>query len=383
MRERLWREAARAWGLALEHKAFWAHVDHRVRALADRTLDESTVDGMRKTFARALLGPQVALAAVRGDAALVDLVGEWPFDADVVADARTLAAQPLVDRMKALIGEFGDLLDQRQLDVMARRAPAELVEAARRLDRALPYGRHPGTARLREQAAILMNNCALAMMDQRRPDRLRITALFAEAERLAVDESTKTTVRANFESFEDGSADVDLGSIKKMLARGQFLAVAGLLGQARKTIRDPRKRREIDELLREIRDIRSSGSRYDLSPGRSGFLASTALCLIHTALVALLVGALDGWAPIVMAIGVAVLAFLPCVTIQRRWFLIGPMQWPKEVGALSVLAGLGGLVWAFLVVGVMPVVISVVAFLATWVITWRTSRTIADWWDER
>lgn len=101
-----------------------------------------------------------------------------------------------------------------------------MTEAARRLDQALPYGRHAGAARLREPAAILMNNCALAMMDQRRPDRLRIKALLAEAERLAVDESTKTTVRANFESFEDGSADVDLGSIKKMLAREQFLAVA-------------------------------------------------------------------------------------------------------------------------------------------------------------
>ena len=380
-RARLWREAARAWGFALEHKDFWSHVDHRVRALADRSLDRSTVDGLRTAFARALLGPQVALAAARGDAALVGLIGEWRLDVDVLADARTLAAQPLVDRLKALIGEFGDLVDRRQFGVMARRAPAELAEAVRELEQALPHRTHPRTARLREQAAVVLNNCALAMIDQRKPDQVRIRALLAEAERLAVDEETRRTVRANFESFEDGSASVRLHGIDKLLAAGRYLTVAKLLGQARKSIRDPRRRAEVDHLLRQIREVRTNGAAPDLS-GLSGFAATWAMFLAHMALVALVVGALGG-SPFVTAIVVAVSALLPCVTAQRRWFLVGPMTWPKSVGAVLVLAGLGGLAGAYLAVGFVPVVISVVACLVTWAVSGSFSRTLADWWDER
>lgn len=379
-RARLWREAARAWGFALEHRAFWSHVDHRVRALADRSLDESTVDGVRKAFARALLGPQVALAGARGDAALTGLIGEWRLDADVLADARTVAAQPLVDRLKALIAEFGDLVDARQFGVAARRAPTELAAAVRELDQALPHRTNPRTARLREQAAVVLNNCALAMLDQRKPDRLRIRALLAEAERLAVDEQTRRTVRANFESFEDGSAHVRFDGIDELLASGQYLTVARLLGRARRRIGNPRERAEIDRLLREIRDVRSHRLVADMS-GRSGYVVSLALYLVHMAVVALVVGVLGADGPFAAGFVAAMAALLPCTTARRRWFLVGPMTWPGWVGVPVLLAGCAGLAGTALLVGFAPVVISVVAFLVTWTVGRGVARALADRWD--
>ncbi|MCE6996029.1 hypothetical protein LZG04_14625 [Saccharothrix sp. S26] len=381
-RARLWREAAQAWGFALAHQDFWSHVDHRVRALADRSLDQSTVDAVREAFARALLGPQVALAAARGDAELAGLIGEWRLDADVLADARALAARPLVDRLKALIGEFGDLVEARQFGVTARRAPAELAEAVRRLEVALPHRSNPGTARLREQAAVVLNNCALAMLDQRKPDLLRVKALLAEAERLAVDEQTRRTVRANFESVEDGSASVRVDGIDKMLAGGQYLTVARILGQARKRITNPRERARIDFLLREIRDVRSHRLVGDTS-GRSGYAISLALYLVHVSVVALVIGLLDSGSPFAAGVGAAVAAVLPCVTAQRRWFLVGPMTWPKWVGALLVVAGFAVLAVTAPAVGFAPVAISVVAFLATRTVSGTFSRALADRWDER
>ena len=381
-RARLWRAAAQAWGLALEHKAFWSHVDHRVRALADRSVDESTVDGLRAAFARTLLGPQVALAAARGDAALIGLIGDWRFDADVLADARDLAAQPLVDRLKALIAEFGDLVDARQFGVLARRAPVELADAVRKLELALPHRGNPGTARLREQAAVVLNNCALAMLDQRKPDRLRIKALLAEAERLAVDEQTRRTVRANYESVEDGSAAVRVDGIDKMLAAGQYLTVARILGQARKRITNPRERAQIDFLLREIRDVRSHRVVGDTS-GRAGYAVGLAMHLVHLSLVALVIGVLDSGSPFAAGVGAAVVAVLPCVTAQRRWFLVGPMTWPRWAGASAVIAGFAAVSVTASVVGFAPVAISVVAFLATRMVSGTFSRALADRWDER
>ncbi|MFD1152240.1 hypothetical protein, partial [Saccharothrix hoggarensis] len=409
-RRRMWREAAQAWQSALSHTGFWSHVRARVRRLADRSIDSSTVDGLRSAFGRALLNPQVALASTHRDVVLVELLREWRLDADVVADAVVLASQPLVDRMKALLREFTELLDRRDLGVLGRRAQEELPALARQLELALPHRQNPGSARLREQAAVLLNNCALAIADGGRPDVLRVTALLAEAERLAVDAVTKEKVHANLtyhtvlagltartpptparsrkqpSRASGGSrrADGRFAEVDRLVARDAWLSAAGVLVRMRRATGDPAVVREIDERLREIRATRARLARPDTSR-RSGYLAGAAVFLLHVALVAVLLVSptIGDWPLFLVVITVGMQAGLASVEVRRRWFLGGPMQWPKAAGVLLVLAGLGALVGASALVGPATVGLTAGAYLVTWLVTSRVCRNAAERSDAR
>jgi hypothetical protein len=163
----LWADAADAWMDALDNEGFWDHVQYRVRTLSDRRLDDSTVDGLRKTLPRALLAPQAALAgATEGAADLARLLDVWDVDNAVIDDARAAAAARTYEQIATKIKEIDKLHYAEEDRPAARRSLAELVPAAIRLETLVPHERFRRSAKLRNQIAVTINNCALPLTDK-------------------------------------------------------------------------------------------------------------------------------------------------------------------------------------------------------------------------
>ncbi|TCO44209.1 hypothetical protein [Actinocrispum wychmicini] len=189
-RERLWAAVVDAWMAALGVAEFWEHVRERMTALADRRLDESTVDGLRSAMPSALLRPQATLA--RRSAGLANLIDDWPFDADVVNEARAYAGLPACDRIAARLKEINALKDAGKVSEAARRAGRELPRDADLLETLLPHNRFPRSATLRQKISTTLNDCALALTDREDSQRL-----LRQASRLAVDPDDKVIIKRN------------------------------------------------------------------------------------------------------------------------------------------------------------------------------------------
>ncbi len=193
----LWVDAADSWLDALDLDDFWAHVRHRARVLGDRRIDESTVDGLAEVMARALLAPQIELARQDDEPArLAVLVDEWDLDPALIDDALEALATPTYDAAKKLLKEVQELLDGGDPVTAASRALAELAVAAEELQRLLPHVRFQRSATLRNQVAVTLNNCALAVY-RHRSHRDLTPRLLQRAADLAVDPADREAILAN------------------------------------------------------------------------------------------------------------------------------------------------------------------------------------------
>lgn len=379
----LWDEAAEAWSQALGETGFWAHVEHRVRALGDRSLDETTVDGLRGSIERALLAPQVSLASQRFDASLIELLDLWDVEDAVVDDARLLAAQPIVDQVSTLVGKFAQYLDDGLGTMVAKRAHDELVPAAELLDQALPHERYRTSATLRNQVAVVLNNWGTRLLDSSSDKAPPIARrLLSAAEDLAVDEDTQVAVKENLRaSAPDGPAG-QWKQVQKLLADGRFLDAAGMLVAMRRTVADVRDRVAIDDLLQQIQHVRAAGGAFDRS-GKAGLLMTYSVILGFIGLAVLVLVAGIGLEQYEVLLPVAVLQIIPLFVVNLRSFLGGPMQAPKAVGVLLLLLVLGALVFEAVHLGVWAVGFGVGAYLMTAPFIGPVVRALARRWDTR
>lgn len=199
-----WRAAAAQWSAVLAGDGLRAHLSYRVRVLADRRLDESTVDGVLAALPRALVGPIAAVAATAEDpAALLDGLDDWPVDRATADEVRHAAAAGTLDAVTDLLGEVGRLLTDDPARA-ADRATTALVPAATALEALLPHGRYRRSATVRDQVAVALNNCGVALCEARgaRPRPATVTAVYRQATRFAVTADTRETVRTNRSAAE-------------------------------------------------------------------------------------------------------------------------------------------------------------------------------------
>lgn len=195
--EKSWYDAADSWLDALDTADFWAHVRHRARVLGDRRIDESTVAGLAEAMTRALLAPLVELARRSPEPArLAALVREWDLEPALIDDALEAVAEPTYQAGKELVRELQRLVDEDDAVVAASRALGEIPGAAEQLEALLPHARFRRSASLRNQMAVVLNNCALAV-HTRAGHRDLAPRLLALAADLVVDEDDRETIRIN------------------------------------------------------------------------------------------------------------------------------------------------------------------------------------------
>lgn len=218
-RDRLWAEAADRWSEVLSRAAIWDHVRHRIQLLDDRRLDESAVDVIRDTLPRTLVTPLVVLAATaRHPGRLVTNAARWQVGGTVVADLLADAATPLRAYLRTLVNQIRKQIEGATSETVLAGRPlpkgwtwissilgavdsalrSSVVPALGRLDELAPHERDHRTAVLRDEVAVLHNNCAAALLGHPRPEAMtKARRLLAIAHRLAVEPETRRTIEIN------------------------------------------------------------------------------------------------------------------------------------------------------------------------------------------
>ncbi len=385
-----WVEAARAWSKALLHKDLWTHLERRVDALADRRLDRSTVEGIRGSIAHALLAPQVALAATSSEPSQVGkLLEKWEFDRATLDDARNAAAAHSYDQVDLLNAELAQWLEDGRLDETANRIFKELVPAASRLNQLVPHGRFRRSAAVRNRAAVVVNNTGLALMEVPFETKgTQVDRLLLEAERLAVDDDTRTVVRANQELWRtERSLVASTGTatpwneVSALFAKQEYLSAVPLLLKIRDAVDDPLLRVRVFEVLEDIRAIRRIGQGRDRSP-KAGNIMTVAFCAAFVGVLGILLAAVSGPGP-VPAIVVGVLSPLVLALTYTDWFLGKPMQAPTWVGTTLLVAATGFDLVMGLVNDISVVVQVGMIFILSLFYARSLGRALARRWDDR
>ncbi|GAB2713643.1 hypothetical protein GCM10027089_41990 [Nocardia thraciensis] len=161
----LWSRAARHWRQALRRTDFWEHLRYRADALDDRALDHSTVEALRDTVPATLVKPLVELALSAPDPArLIGIARDWPVPERVVDDLLEQATEPLYGRLDTVLDEAFGLLRENEFAAAATGA-GDMAHDLRRLEILVPAERFRRTGALRDQTAVILNNCALAVLD--------------------------------------------------------------------------------------------------------------------------------------------------------------------------------------------------------------------------
>lgn len=268
----MWDDAAEAWDSALELDGFWDHMRHRIGALSDRRLDESTLDGLRKTLPRALLQPQAVIVRRSAEQAdLANLLDIWYADEDVIDDARSYAAAPSYERFDALAKEIQGLRDREEIEKACERAIAELPDAAEILETIVPHERFRRSAALRNQIAITLNNCAFAMTGELPLDKQQLkTALYEHALDIVVEESDREIMQNNLDDFRASTTTrvtsttstsrvtptTDVDSLwrrtTELINARQFDEAFATLDQIDAMTTDPKQRADVDYVRRNL-----------------------------------------------------------------------------------------------------------------------------------
>jgi len=306
--DELWAEAADGWTALLRRTAFWDHIRHRIRALDDRRLDDSTIDALRDNLPRALVTPMVDLAAAADDPArLAAHAARWQVGQHVVEDLLTEAASPLLETVKAATARAdAQLGGGHPLDAAAD-LHRSAVPALTRLEGLAPHERHRSTATARNRVAVLLNNCAMAAMN--RPGRAttdEIRPLFDAAHGLVVEPETRQTIEGNRAILDDQEqANRDLAPfgvtvendgfavlaerVHHLIKSGRFEEARNILVVLRRYADGPGAALEIDRLLAVLSGTGSAPVAPPRAPGGAADTSSVVRKLFVGALIWFLV----------------------------------------------------------------------------------------------
>ncbi|MEU0524667.1 septum formation family protein [Streptomyces niveus] len=297
---RLWSNAARLWGQVLRRAVFWDHVRHRIAVLDDRQLDESVIDTFRDAMPGTLVKPLIELAAAASAPAdrlrLAKLARDWPLvPSGTVDDQLEEAAAPHYESLRAAMKRASSQLDGGNWDGAAAEVYDHALPTLALLESLVPHARHRRTASIRNDVAVLLNNCATAATDGLGPAaNLNASKWFRTAAELATDPVTQQTVRTN----RDGLRDM-MTTFNQIRSQVDQLVAAGRIGPARTLLLNVRHQLaggpgtdEIDRMLAGLQGARpgASGTR----PRRGRRLVRAVLLLVVLGfIVAKIVGAFD------------------------------------------------------------------------------------------
>lgn len=217
--DRRWRAAITGWNALLAEPAMWRHVRHRIQRIDDPRLDQAAVRQLRTTLPQVLVTSSVATAMAAAGAdrtRLLRLLDAWRVDASLLKAVTTEVSEPLLAKAEAAVDEAHRLL----ADGQPRKAGGVVVKRVRPVLadlRALaPPERHRATARVMDQAAVVLANSAVALLEQLGPrgvlgsdaaGRISTSGKFLrQAASLATRDDTKagiTSLRGQWEQLSD------------------------------------------------------------------------------------------------------------------------------------------------------------------------------------
>lgn len=210
----LWLDADRLWTTVWRDDDFWHHVQARIAALDERQLDGSVVNGLREQLPLTLFQPLLDLATEPSDDQgwLVEQTHAWrgmpPESIDHLLET---AATPHYEAASAAITEASGALRADGPEHAAAVVYRQVMPELRRLKALVPHRRHRRTARVRDRAALVLNNCATDLFNRDGPSAGPQTEKWLEtARRMTTDRQTLETIAANLSAVQRVMDAVDL-----------------------------------------------------------------------------------------------------------------------------------------------------------------------------
>lgn len=262
-----WTRARQNWGKVIGATALATHLESRVRDLDDRQLDREAVKEIQRELPRALAQPAVDLAvsgptprAVR----LVSHAGGFPGAKSLHRRMLETAATPLYEDLERRRTEIAQRIGDEPTDPIVDEIENDLLPLLARLDALLPPAQNHRTSALHDQVAILLNNCAVDLMNRGDAGDGRADRWLDRAASLALDPRERDLVRENREMLDENQRSMQefrtqVDYLYRM--RGKY-AAQRLLRQVRSETSSPAIRAEIDRMLAAISAGRSPLSQH-------------------------------------------------------------------------------------------------------------------------
>ncbi|HET6742528.1 MAG TPA: septum formation family protein [Kribbella sp.] len=250
-----WRRAWQSWSKVVGATA--AHLESRVRALDDRQLDGAAVTGIERELPRTLVQPAVDLATtgpVFRAGPLVKVARKFPQAEQLHRRLLETAAAPFYEDLEERRTVLGRRIGDEPADGIVAEIQIDLLPKLRRLDALLPPKENHRTSALHDQVAILLNNCAVDLMNNGQDGDGRVETWLDLATELAIDQREHDLINENRDAFlETQKAIRDFRARVLTIHRTQGKGAAQrLLRNVRRDTTSSSVRAEIDQMLAEI-----------------------------------------------------------------------------------------------------------------------------------
>ncbi|TDD54114.1 hypothetical protein E1286_06330 [Nonomuraea terrae] len=271
--QQLWSDAGQRWREVLRRAVFWDHVRQRIAALDDRQLGEADVDALRRDLPAALVKPLIELAAKPGEsqARLAAAARAWPMAA--VDDLLEDLAAPIYEDTRRALTDAMEELDAGRHERAASIARQRILPQLVRLEALVPHERHRATASMRNQTAILLNNCATALMERLGPAADEPAgSLLDEAAELNSDPVTAQRIKQNRGALKDTAEAFDKieREARKWEELGRHDLADDYLRRVRRALRsEPWADEAIDRIRARLRA--GGGARPSSRPSRPSY----------------------------------------------------------------------------------------------------------------
>ncbi|WP_327640567.1 septum formation family protein [Kribbella sp. NBC_00482] len=250
-----WKAVWQIWSLFLAGAP--AHLESRVRELDDPQLDRAAVAAIEAELPRTLVQPLVDLA-VTGPldraGTLVDIAGRFPNAERLHRRLVEAAAAPLYEDLEERRTQVARRIGEEPVDPIVAEIERDLLPQLQRLDALLPSKDNHRTSALHDQLAILLNNCAVDLMNRGKAADGRAERWLDRAGKLVIDQRDRDLIDENRQAMLEKQRAMrefreQVDYLFRM--RGKY-AAQRLLRQARAQTSSPSVRAEIDQMLAEI-----------------------------------------------------------------------------------------------------------------------------------
>lgn len=250
-----WSRASQSWSKV--SGALTNHLEYRVRELDDRQLDDSAVAGIERELPRTLVQPAVDLAVagpLGRTGVLVKAARRFPKAETVHRRLVEAAAAPLYEDLEERRTQVARRIGEEPVDPIVAEIERDLLPQLQRLDALLPSKDNHRTSALHDQLAILLNNCAVDLMNRGKGGDGRVERWLDRAGKLVIDQRDRDLIDENREAMLESQRAMrefreQVDYLFRM--RGKY-AAQRLLRQARAQTSSPSVRAEIDQMLAEI-----------------------------------------------------------------------------------------------------------------------------------
>lgn len=250
-----WGRAWRSWSEVVG--ALGPHLESRVRSLDDRQLDASAVTGIERELPRALVQPVVDLAVsgrVARAGTLVKVARRFPRAEHLHRRLLESATASFYEDLEERRTQLGRRIGNESVDGIVAEIEQDLLPKLQRLDALLPPKENHRTAGLHDQVAILLNNCAVDLMNRGEDRDGRAARWLDLATKLAIDQREHDLINENRQGMRETQRAIRdfrerVYAVRRSQGKGSAVR---LLRSVRRSTTSATVRAEVDRMLAEF-----------------------------------------------------------------------------------------------------------------------------------